>query len=236
MGSIRALLLTGGALHDEPSYYSELAGALAGEGGVDLRMTRDLDALAAATLEPYDVVINTTTFVDAEAGQVEALLESVRGGTGLVALHGGNATFWNSPDYLRALGSRFLRHPPIKRFRVHIEDPAHPIVDGVGDFEVEDELFEIGGDVSRFEEFTKAFGERGWSDPAVLRIGEGPLQPDITVLASSESQPLLYTRTLGTGRIHYNALGHEQSTLRNESYRRLLLQGVRWAADRDETG
>src|SRR6266536_2439454 len=37
MDSIRALLLMGGQ-HDQPFYYAELAGILAGEGGVDLRI------------------------------------------------------------------------------------------------------------------------------------------------------------------------------------------------------
>jgi len=109
MDSIRALLLMGGQ-HDQPFYYAELAGILAGEGGVDLRITRDLSVLSPATLEQFDVVVNWSTFVDAESREVQALLESVRRGTGLVALHGGNATFWNSAEYLTMLGSRFLGH------------------------------------------------------------------------------------------------------------------------------
>ena len=117
----------------------------------------------------------------------------------------------------------------IKRFLVHIEEPSHPIVAGVSDFEIEDELFEIGGDTSRFEAFTAAFRDRGWAED-VMRLGAGPLLSDVTVLASAENRPLLYTRLFGEGRVHYNALGHDQRALRNDSYRRLVLQGVRWAA------
>jgi type 1 glutamine amidotransferase len=133
------------------------------------------------------VVVNWTTFVDATSKQFQALLESVRGGAGFVALHGGNATFWNRPEYLRMLGSRFVNHEPIKRFSVHVEQPSHPIVEGVSDFEIEDELFEIGGDTSKFEAFTDAFRERSWAGD-VVRIGEGPLPPDVTVVASADGQ------------------------------------------------
>ncbi len=229
MNPARALLLMGGQLHEQPFYYAELAGILAGEGGVDLRITRDLSALNPPALEQVDVVVNASTFLDAESDQVQALLEAVRAGTGFVALHGGNATFWNSAEYLRMIGSRFLRHDPIKRFSVHIEQPSHPIVEGVSDFEIEDELFEIGGDTTKFEAFTEAFRQHGWSED-VVRIGEGPLQPEVTVLASAEGHPLIYTRTFGAGRVHYNALGHDEKALRNQSYRRLIVQGVKWAA------
>jgi uncharacterized protein len=145
------------------------------------------------------------------------------------ALHGGNATFWNSAEYLRMLGSRFVNHDEIRRFSVQIESPGHPIVSGVGDFEVEDELFELGGDVSQFEAFTEAFRQRGWAED-VVRLGSGPLSPDVTVLASAEHRPLLYTRMFGRGRVHYNALGHDERTLRNTNYRRLVVQGVQWTA------
>ena len=84
---------------------------------------------------------------------------------------------------------------------MHIEQPSHPIVEGVSDFEIEDELSEIGGDTTRFEAFTEAFARHGWSED-VVRIGEGPLQPDVTVLASAEGNPLIYTRTFGAGRVH----------------------------------
>jgi uncharacterized protein len=228
---IRALLLMGDAhqLHDQPFHYAELAGILAGEAGLDLRVTRDLSVLDSSELEQVDVVVNWTTFLDAEPSQVQALLEAVDGGTGFVALHGGNATFWNSPEYLRMLGSRFVNHEEIRPFSVHIAEPSHPIVAGVSDFEIEDELFEIGGDVSEFETFTRAFAERGWASD-VVRLGAGPLQPDVTVLASGEGRPLLYTREFGAGRVHYNAMGHDERALRNPSYRRLVAQGVKWAA------
>jgi type 1 glutamine amidotransferase len=148
---IRVLLLMGDAhqLHDQPIHYVELAGILAGEGGVDLRITRDLGVLDPAQLQQFDVLVNWTTFLEATSAQVQALLEAVRGGMGFVALHGGNATFWNSAEYLRMLGSRWIDHDEIKRFSVHIELPSHPIVEGVSDFEIEDELFLIGADTNR---------------------------------------------------------------------------------------
>jgi uncharacterized protein len=234
---IRALLLMGDAhrLHDRPLHYAELAGILAGEGELDLWITRDLSVLNRRLLEEVDVVINWTTFLELTPGRVQALVESVQSGTGLVALHGGSATFWNSAEYLRMLGSRWIDHDEITRFSVHIEQPSHPIVRGVSDFEIEDELFEIGGDTSQFETFVRAFADRGWAED-VVRLGAGSLQPDIAVLASAEDRPLLYAREFGAGRVHYNALGHDERALRTPAYRQLVVQGVKWAAARSVAG
>jgi type 1 glutamine amidotransferase len=77
--------------------------------------------------------------------------------------------------------------------------------------------------------FTEAFRERGWAAD-VAQIGAGPLPPDVTVLPSAEDRPLVYARMFGKGRVHYNAFGHDERALRNGSHRRLVRQGVKWAA------
>ena len=52
----------------------------------------------------------------------------------------------------------------------------------------------------------------------------------MTVLASADDHPLVYTRRFGEGTVHYNALGHDERALGNHSYRRLVVQGVKWTA------
>jgi type 1 glutamine amidotransferase len=249
---VRALLLMGGepgvSFHDEAFHYGEFAWILAGEGGLDVRITRDLDVLNQASLEEFDVVINSTSFVEPEAAHAEALVEAVRGGTGFVAVHSGSSTFWNRGEYLTMLGCRFTGHDRYGRFTIALDDSPHPITDGVDmEFETDDELYELGGNVAEFEEFAAAFREERHEAEPQRSLGSGPLGSDITVLAwggaargldpvaprATERYPLLYTRPFGEGRVHYNALGHDLATLRHPSYRRLLVQGVKWAAGRD---
>lgn len=126
------------------------------------------------------------------------------------------------------LGSRFLRHDPYKEFLVEIDDPDHPITQGIESFNVEDELYEQGGSVEVFETFATAISEKNPYGGEVASLGEGPLGQDLHVLASAEGHPLLYTRTWGKGRVHYNALGHDEKALQHPSVRKLLLQAFDW--------
>jgi type 1 glutamine amidotransferase len=203
VSKLRVLLLIGGhASHNQPVHYAELASLLAGEGGADLRMTDDLDALNPSTLAEYPVIANYTSWMEPSTEQVGALVDAIEGGHGYLGLHAATATFWNSAAYLRMVGAKFARHDPFKRFRVHIEDRRHPITNGVDDFDVEDELYELEADFSTAE-----------------------------VLASAEHHTLLYVKRFGRGRVHYNALGHDARALAHPSYRRLVLQGLGWVSD-----
>ena len=199
---LRVLLLIGGhPSHAQPQHYAALAGLLGGEARVDLRMTDNLDVLNPVALAECDVIANYTSWLEPSDSQVRALIGAIEAGHGFLGLHAATATFWNSPAYLSMLGAKFARHDPYRRFRVHIDNRAHPITVGVDDFEVEDELYELEGDLSGAQ-----------------------------ILASAEGHPLLYVRQFGRGRVHYNALGHDVAALGHPSYRRLVLQGLAWVA------
>ncbi len=234
MAPLRTLLLVGGPrFHNQPAHYAELAGILAGEGGVDLRITSDLSVLELTTLAQYRVVVNWTTFAEPTDEQAQALVAAVESGMGFLGLHAASATFWNSVSYLRMLGSRFIGHDPYRTFTVSIDDRTHPITQGVDDFQTADELYHLSGGPAEFEVLVGAI-RRGLSFQAAIEaanaVGQAPLGPEVRVLASAEGHPVLYAKTFGRGRVHYNALGHDRGTLTNPSFRRLLRQGLWWAA------
>jgi len=153
----------------------------------------------------------------------------VADGRGFLALHGGAATFWNSAAYLQLLGSRFIRHDPYKQFTVNITVRSHPITAGLEDFEVDDELYVLGGEVDDFPAFAGAIAA-GRPARELRELGEGPLRPELQVLAEAEGKPMLYIKSHGRGRVHYNALGHDTKALQHPSYRRLLRQALAWCA------
>lgn len=230
MPSPRVLLLMGGPdYHDQPFHYAELAGILAGEAGADVRLTTDLAVLTPTVLADYPVIASFCTFREPTPAQVDALLGAIAGGAGFLALHGASATFWNSAPYLQMLGSRFIKHDPFKRFTVDIDDPAHPITAGVTAFEIEDELYELGGKSEDFPALASALAA-GQAARDLRHLGDGPLLADCRVLASAEGHPLLYVKQVGRGRIHYNALGHDARALTHPAYRQLLRQGLAWVA------
>ena len=104
------------------------------------------------------------------------------------------------------LGSMFLTHPPLCKFRVDVSDTDHPLTRGLArSFDVEDEPYFIE-----------------LQDPDSTRIlltadyGPGAVSPSIGMLYASDTslQPdgrtrvLGYTREVGNGGVTYFALGH----------------------------
>lgn len=138
-----------------------------------------------------------------------AWAERVAAGTGLVVLHASNVMdgdmdLRDEPEtWSRVMGSHFVSHPPFMRFAVKMAG-EHPVTAGVGDFEIDDELY-----------ITEWTGE-----PA-------------TVLATAEhegvAQPMVYVREHGKGRICYIALGHDGRCWANPAFVKLVVQATRWA-------
>jgi type 1 glutamine amidotransferase len=104
------------------------------------------------------------------------------------------------------LGSYFLTHPPICRFRVDVADPGHPLTQGLGtSFEVEDEPYfiELQDPGSTRILLTAAYGPDAVS-PSIgtLYRSDTSLRPD------GRTRVLGYTNAIGNGGVTYFALGH----------------------------
>ena len=200
----KVLLLVGGSeYHDQPRHrqiLSEFIGAK-----FDLTMTDDLGILNPDTLGIYNVIVNYTTFVNPTEKQVEALLDAVRKGKGFVGIHGATATFWNSPAYLDMIGGKFITHDPNKEFLVQTRTAGavipHPITKDIDDFMIQDELYIIEGDINQWEILTRA-----------------------------EGHPIIFNKMFVNGRIHNNALGHDDKALSNPSFQKLIINGITWSA------
>jgi uncharacterized protein len=104
------------------------------------------------------------------------------------------------------LGSYFLTHPPICKFRVTVSAAEHPLTRGLGpSFEVEDEPYfiELQDPGSTRILLTADYGP-GAVSPAI-----GTLYPSDTSLQSDgRSRVIGYTRQQGGGGVTYVALGH----------------------------
>ena len=203
----RALLLMGQQtsgdrqFHNQPEHWACLAEILRGADLSSRVITDDPADLTPANLARVDVILNFSTDLVGTDEQLGALIDAIAGGTGFVGLHAANATFRASDAYCAMLGSRFARHPPIKRFAVEIVDRSHPVTAGIESFEVEDERYELRDEA-----------------------------PDLHVLARAEGHPSVYVRQHGRGHVCYVAPGHDRRTLALPSYARLIQQAIAWAA------
>jgi hypothetical protein len=104
------------------------------------------------------------------------------------------------------LGSFFLNHPPMRRFRVNVTDRVHVLTRDVpASFEVVDELYLIElQEPSTCHVLLTTELEKDPSPPGFGFVYDA----DTSVLPDGKTRVLGYTRALGQGAIAYMALGH----------------------------
>ena len=217
MDKRNVLLLVGGAwYHDQPEHRETLSKLLSPT--FNLTMADEPSVLNAATLAQCDVIANYSSWREPSEEQCRALLDAVKGGKGFACLHPSSATFFNCPEYLQMIGGEFIMHDPFKRFKVELGGATnrdgwlqrkgqaqpkqrHVIIAGMEDFEVDDELLYIQGDMTQWE-----------------------------ILARAEGHPVVYNTRWGQGRVFNIALGHDDRCLTNPNVERLYVRGIQWAA------
>ncbi len=170
--------------------------------GIKTEVSHDGEILAGGRLSPYDICILCTALSDLTEEQEQGILDFVDDGKKLFGIHSATVVGEEHRRYIDLIGGRFLHHPPRHEFQVKIEDGAHPITKGIEDFKITDELYVLD------------------RTPRGVHILA-------TTLWEEKPQPLLYTKS--GGRVLYNALGHDQAAHNHPVFRKLVIQGVRWA-------
>ena len=183
-------------------------------GRFDVTISTDKEIFASPKLHDYAAVILSYGFweeADPSDQAKAGLLDYVKGGGNVVALHFASSSFQDWDEYAVLLGRVWKKgvggHGPYGEFTVNIKDAEHPITKGMEDFKTEDELYsKLSGD-AEIEVLASAFSD--WSN---------------------QVEPMVFVKRYGEGRVVHNVLGHGLDSKQNPSYQRLLCRGVEWAA------
>jgi type 1 glutamine amidotransferase len=217
---VRVLILSGQNNHDWKTTTPYLRQLLAESGRFTVAVTDTPETLTAADLALAEVLLCNWNTFGAQAADWPAelrtlFLEFVRNGKGLVSVHAGTSSFPDWADYQDlVMGTWKLGqtgHGQVHAFAVTNTQPEHPVMQGLPELWVEDEL---------------------WHGV--------PLRGDPTVLASALSaaatggsgkvEPLVLARTFGQGRSLTLLLGHDLQAMRHPGFRILVTRGSEWAA------
>lgn len=224
---VRNVILSGGIFHPFEKTSAELAGLWA-PLGIESRIVDDVDT-AVEQLETADLfTVNALRWrmhgekYDPHRDEWayspdESVRAAIRGfverGGGLIGLHTASICFDDWEGWAELLGGVWSwgtsHHPPPGPFGVVPTAVRHPITAGIGAFEVEDEVY----------------------SELSLRDGVTPL---LSSSAETGAQPLAWTRSVGAGRVVYDALGHDERSLAQPSHRRLLRRAALWALGRPD--
>lgn len=171
----------------------------------------------------YDLMVlfNMTQKISAQRRQ--NFMKLLKRGVGLVALHHSIGAFQQWPEYRRIIGAKYYLTATVENgveyepgtykhdidFEVHIKDSEHLITHGLSDFLVHDETYKN----CVFE-----------ADNRVLLTTNHP----------TSDEPLCWVRNYGKAKVCYIQIGHGPSVYTNPSYRRLVVQAIRWCAGRED--
>jgi len=220
---IRVLVFTGGHDFEREPFFALF------QGYPDIEFKEVLYPAAAEFRAPdraaaFDVLVFYDMFTGLDAKAKEGFARTIREGKPAVFLHHAIGSHQDWPEYEKIIGGRYYTRPiPAEKIevskyyhdqdvRVSIQDPVdHPIVRGLSDFTIHDETY---------QEYRRG--------------------PKVQVLLTTDhpkSDPAVaWVHTYGQGRVAYIQLGHDGKAYANPSFRRLIVQAVRWAVKRPVEG
>ena len=228
----RNLLLTGGIVHPFESSAPALERVLDGHG-IESTVTDDLEGgLAELARGGFDLLTiyalrwsmqddkyaphRGRWALTLSAAAREAIVAHLHRGGGLFGVHTASICFDDWPEWRRILGGAWVwgqsGHPPPGPVQVHIARPEHPLVLGIGDFTLDDEVY---GDLS-------------------LERDVVPLIEATAIAGNRGAHPMLWERRVGRGRMVYDALGHDAGSIEHPVHARILARCALWALGRSE--
>ncbi len=214
---VRILLLVGGQYHDydrlPQSLVENLQARLKKSLSAEFTVTKDLNALRKDQLSQYDaLMMNVCEQTPLSSEQKQGFLGSVRDGLPMIALH---CTFWSFqdwPEFKQVLGAFVPGHRHFGTFCLQAARTDSPILEGIEPrFELTDEPYIVN--------------DRDPSMEVLIRTCR-PL-PD-----REGTEPEVWTKMYGKGRIFAMTFGHDAKSQESSSYLTLLSNGLLWAVGR----
>jgi len=214
---IKVLLITGDDVGAHP--WREISETtreiLVGTGKFDVKVSEDPLILESETaLKNYDVIVFTiyAQKLGELPGQAqENLLNYVKSGKGFFVQHLATASFPKWEEFGKLCGRKWVMgtsgHGPRADFTSKIVDKEHPITKGLTDFTTNDELYAKLQGTEEIHVLVQA--DSDWS---------------------KKTEPLIFVKNYGQGRVVHNAYGHDRKALMTPSVQKIIIRGTEWAA------
>ncbi|MHC4363374.1 MAG: ThuA domain-containing protein, partial [Planctomycetota bacterium] len=208
----RGVLWVGGYAHDFDAFAEIMTDFLPRQVPIDIEVVRDGGFLDSPQAQGIDVIIMNHCFKSAEGvlteGQKGKLLETVRGGTGVVAVHASYYSFVEWDECRKIYGAKFIDHDEVDiMIEVRMVDRNHPVTRGLPEsFAVHSELYE-----------------------------STPLAADCHLLAVAREKgteteyPSVWARKYGDGRVVTILPAHWPDAYRSKHFQKLIVQSTSWA-------
>ena len=226
------LLVISGGRHPYEESTPVLERFLKGAGH-DITVTEDPSVLAnAPDLNSYDALVFNTRRENIpdfgewalSSSEQNGMKDFISSGKGFVCLHISTCLPGGWPEYHDITGGGWISgtsfHPPYGRFTVNISNSGHPGVNGIAEFDTDDELYMGLAITEGNDVFLTGHTENGthpWGpDRAPKDMPGGTF-------------PLGWTRRYGQGKVFTLLLGHDGKSFESPEFQQMVLNGVNWS-------
>jgi type 1 glutamine amidotransferase len=184
----------------------------------EVTVAGDSSAVNHENLRDYDaIVFYTSGELPLSDSQKESLLDFVRSGKGFAGIHSASDTLYNWPEYGELLGGYFDGHPWHQEVAIETEDPVHAATRHLAP------AFRITDEIYQFRSFIRE------QVHGLLRLDNNSVNLNVPGVNRSDGDfALAWTRSFGSGRVFYTALGHRDEVWQDKRFQRHLLNGIRW--------
>jgi type 1 glutamine amidotransferase len=169
----------------------------------------------------FDVIVMYDMVPAIKPEQQRAFVALLEKGIGLVSLHHNMGAHRDWDEFRKIIGGKFILQPceiegekydrsgwsHDEDLKVTVEEKNHPITRGISDFDIHDETY------------NKYYTAK---NVKVLLTTDHP----------KNDPELAWVTKYGNSRVFYLMLGHDSKAWANPNFPKLLLQGIRWAANR----
>lgn len=229
-------------LHHHPQGYRHLSEPLLRwavkemcekSGACEVTVSHDPETLIPESLAQYDAVFfSISTRYPLE--KMPAVLEFVRKGGGLVAVHSSSNVF-KDKEFYELIGGQFRNHPfGGKMVTLRNEMPDSPLTSMFpASFEIKDEIFHFSGTYSR-DNMTALLSIDYENSPEAISVTEEKMKgwdkPHMPPGFRKDNDYVAsWVRNEGEGRVFYTSLGHERDTIGDPRYLKHILAAIQYA-------
>jgi len=189
--------------------------------GIETYATDDPSVFVSRKFDSFDAIIfsNSNNEAFTEEAQREAFKGFIESGNGFMAIHSANASERDWGWYRKMVGGKFVRHPRLQKFDIHVIDGEHISTRHLPEvWQWEDECY-----------------YSNYLNPAIHVL----LAADLTTVDDDQQEeypgkvfgdlfPLAWCHLFEGTRVWYSALGHKIEYYKDPQFVKHLEGGVKW--------
>ena len=171
----------------------------------------------------------------ANESQRKAILDFVRGGGGLIGIHGASDNFYEWDGGAEMMGGQFNGHPWTANgtWAFKVDDPTHPLNQAFGGrgFWYQDEIYQYLPSSYVGPENLRILVSLDMSKEAVRKpLGLEKFERFNSKYPSGNREvPVSWVRDIGKGRLFYTNFGHREGTYKNPVIMQHIFDGILFA-------